>query len=116
MRPRYNDGVLFLDEELMDGFRHRGIRQVELQRAGGLGVGRCGRVADHHQVGMERHQVVFRIPLEHRYAEAFEVGGHRGVDVLIGAGHFVAALLQHPGQRGHRRAADADQVDLFYWR
>ena len=113
VRSGHHDGMLLLDEELMNGLGHRGVRQVELQRAGRFSIRRGRHVADHHQIGMERDEVVLRIPLENRDAEAVEVGRHRRIDVLVGAGHFVAALLQHSGERGHGSAADADEVDLF---
>ncbi len=36
---------------------------------------------------------------------------HRRIDVLVRAAHVVALALQHRRERGHRRAADADQMN-----
>ena len=40
--------------------------------------------------------------------------GHRRIGRGVRAGHVKAALLEHSGQRGHRRSADADQVNMFF--
>ena len=44
--------------------------------------------------------------------ERLELGGHRRVDVLVGARDLVPALLQQARQGGHGGAADAREVDL----
>jgi hypothetical protein len=47
----------------------------------------------------------------HLDAQSAEKVGHRGVGSAIGAADRKALLLQHAGERGHGRAADADQVN-----
>src|ERR1051325_6714254 len=113
VRPGDDDGVPAFDEQLVDGLGHRGVRQVELERGSGLGIGFRRRVADDHQIGPERQQVLLRIPLEHRNPQPFEVRGHGGIDVLVGPADLVAPLLEHAGQRGHGGTGDPDQVDAL---
>src|SRR5438552_245851 len=57
--------------------------------------------------------MLLRIPFEHRNAQSFQIGGHGGIDVFVGAGDLVAPLLEHAGQRGHGGSGDPDQVDTF---
>ena len=54
--------------------------------------------------------VLGRIPGERRDALRREEIAHRRIDVLIGAAHVAAALLQQRGERRHGGAADADEV------
>jgi hypothetical protein len=111
VRAGDDDRVLPADEEVVDRLGHGGVRQVELQGRGRLGVRARRDVADDHEVGPKRLQVLLRIALQHGDAEALQVIGHRRIDVLVGAADFVAALLEHAGQRGHRRPGDSDQID-----
>ena len=51
------------------------------------------------------------VALERRDALLRQEVAHRRIDVLVGAAHVVAAALEQRGQRRHRRAAHADQVN-----
>ena len=39
---------------------------------------------------------------------------HRRIDVLIRSSDVVTAGLEHRGERGHRRAADTDQMNALH--
>jgi len=45
--------------------------------------------------------------------QAGEQRADRRVDVLIRAGHLVAAQLQHAGERRHGNPADGDEMDAL---
>ncbi len=69
-------------------------------------------VAHDHQVGARR-EVAFRIRLHDRDAQGLEQVRHGRIGGRIGTGDAIALGLQHAGKRRHRRAADADQVNVF---
>ena len=68
------------------------------------------RVAHDHQVRPVR-QVLGPEPVEHAHPALGEKAAHRGVDLLVGAGHLQAEVLEQAGERAHGGAADRDQVD-----
>jgi hypothetical protein len=75
-----------------------------------FGIAARHRVADDHQIGM-RLQVRRIEALVDLNAEVFQKSAHRRIDIAIRAGNGVTALLQHPGQRRHARAANRDHVN-----
>jgi hypothetical protein len=52
------------------------------------------------------------IPFENLYGELFQKQAHGGVDILIGACHDVASLLENSGQRGHSSSANPHEMDV----
>ena len=113
VRAGDDNRVFPFDEELVNRLGHRCVRQVHLQRRFSFRIRARSGIADDHQIGPKRLQMLARIPFENRDAETLEVCRHRRIDVLIRAADFVAALLQHAGERGHCGAADSDQINAF---
>ena len=60
-------------------------------------------------------EIGFVVRLENGNAERTKQIAHGRVCGLVGAGDAVALELQQAGERGHSRAADADEVDVT-WR
>jgi len=69
-------------------------------------------IPDHDEI-WPRSQVGFGKRLCQRDAQRFEKSGHRRIGRGIGTSDTMAARFEHPGERRHRRAADANQMDVF---
>jgi hypothetical protein len=70
------------------------------------------RVADDHAVDVFGQP--FGIEAEtHRNPELFEQKTHGWVELGIDTFDVVAELVQHSGQRGHRRASDGQEVEAL---
>ena len=116
VRAGDDNRVFPFDEELVNRLGHRCVRQVHLQRRFSFRIRARSGIADDHQIGPKRLQMLARIPFENRDAETLEVCRHRRIDVLIRTANLVPALLEHAGERGHRCAGNSDQVHAFDFR
>ena len=76
-----------------------------------LGVASRERVADDHEIGVLGH-VALGVGRAHGKAQGFELGGHRRVDVLVGAREGVAPLRRSPASEAMAVPADAREVEL----
>ena len=69
-------------------------------------------IADNNQV-RARFEILGVERLCDRNVQAAEEVGHRRVRGGVGTRDAESAVFQHAGERGHGRAADADQVNVF---
>src|SRR3954452_19864534 len=97
-----------------DRLGQRAIADLSVQRLLELGVAARNRVADDDQVEITGD--VLRLISDER-ANPFrgEEVAHRRVHVLVRSLDVVPFPLQHRGERGHRRAAYADQMNRAHW-
>ena len=108
-RPRAPQKVL------ADRFGQRAVPDLPIEHFLELGIAARDRVADDDQVEIGG-DVLRPIAGERRNAFGREKVAHRRIDVLIRSADVEALPLQHRGERRHRRAADADEVDrLAHW-
>jgi hypothetical protein len=96
---------------LMQQGGHRGEGNALVQYALDLRIAARERVADDDEI-RGRIKVRLRVRLHDRNAQPREQIAHGRISRLVGAGDAVALQLQKAGQRGHRRAADAAQVNV----
>ena len=99
-------------QEAVQGLGQGEPGEVFLQHRLGLGVVPADDVAHHHQVG-DRRQVFRAVAVLDGDSQALQQGAHGRIDVLVGAGHPIALLLQNAGQGRHAGAADAQEVDVL---
>ena len=111
MGAGHHDGLPVAHQEAVQGLGQGEAGEVLGQDRLGLGVVPADDVAHHHQVG-DRRQVFRAVAVLDGNPQALKQGAHGRVDVLVGAGHVVALLLQDAGQGGHAGAADAEEVDV----
>ena len=111
MRPGDHQDPLLAEEKMPQRLGHREIRQSALEQRLRLGIGARDDVADHDQVGRGR-EVLRAEAFLHLDAHPREQRSRRLVELAIGTGDAIAALGEHPGQRRHRGARDADQMDV----
>ena len=111
MRPGDHQHALRAEEEMPQRLGHREIRQPAFEERLRLRIGARDDVADHDQVGRGR-EVLRAETLLHLDAHLFKQRRRRFVELVVGTGDTIATLGQHPGQRRHRGARDADQMDM----
>ena len=97
---------------VMQDLRQRAEWDTLVEQALQFDVAAGKRVADDDEVGTWI-QVGFGKRLRNGNSKRFEKCGHRRIGGRVGAGDVEAALFQHAGQRSHRGAADADEMDVF---
>ena len=107
----HHHGLPVAHQEAVQGLGQGEAGQVSGQHRLGLGVVPADDVPHHHQVG-GRNQVFRAVAVLKRDSQALQQGAHGRVDVLVGAGHAIALLLQDTGQGRHAGAADAEEVDV----
>ena len=90
---------------------HGEIGQGQTPKLYGFRVYGPHHIADNHQIRL-RVQVLGQKALLHRNVQAGQKIRHGRIDILIRARDVEAPGLEHPGQGGHGRAADADQVNM----
>ncbi len=98
-------------QEAVQGLGQGEAGEVLGQDRLGLGVVPADDVPHHHQVG-DRRQVLRAVAVLNGDSQPLKQGAHGRVDVLVGAGHPMALLLQDAGQGRHAGAADAEEVDV----
>ena len=76
------------------------------------GIAARERIADDDEIG-RGIEIRFGVGLEDRNAKRAQQIAHGRIGGLVGAGDAMALQLQKPGERSHRRAADADQVNVL---
>ena len=104
-------GVRPGSHQVLDGLGLRGVGEAAVEAGLELGVAAGDGVADHDEV-RARVEVLGAVGRGDGDPEALELGRHRRVDVLVGAGDPVPEVEQELGERGHRRPGDPDQVDV----
>jgi hypothetical protein len=111
VRAGDHDRACAPEKVLADGLGQRAVSNFSIEDLFELGVAARDRVADDDEIEVRR-DVLGAIAREGRDAFGGEEVAHRRVDILIRSAHVEALALQHRGKRRHRRAADADQVNL----
>jgi len=100
------------EEFIMNDLRHGGERQLAVKHVLQFSVAARDGVADDGEIGRGL-QVGLGKRLGNGNAKAREQVGHGRIGRLIGAGDAVALLLEESGERGHGRAADADEMNVL---
>ncbi len=90
----------------------RAVADLALEHRFEFGVAARDGVADADQAEVAG-DVLRLVAVERQDALLAQEGAHRRVDRLVGAAHVPAAHLEHGGDRGHRRAADADEMNAI---
>ena len=110
VRAGDHDRVRVPQPLIANRFRQRRVANAAIEHSLELRVAARNGIADHDQI--ERGvDVLGAIAFEHVNPLSGKKVAHRRIDVLIGAADVDATMLQQRRQRGHRRAADADQVN-----
>jgi hypothetical protein len=99
------------NEQLFERLGQRRVAHTGVEHVFDLGIAARERVPDHDQIrggvpDMRRVETG-----ENLDPQPFEERGHRRIDSVVGSGDLVACGFEHPGQGGHRRAADAGEKD-----
>ena len=112
VRAGHHQRIVSRQEKLLDRFGKRAIGNLVVEDELEFGIAARDGVADDHQV-RPRREIRFGEPVFPANAQFFEQRGGGRVDARVRAAHAIAAFGQHPRQRRHGRAANADQVDGF---
>src|SRR5262244_832901 len=99
-------------KEFLERFRERAVRNLVVEHVFDLGIPTREGVADDDKVWLRLQMVLAEALLPGDRRRLQQMRGWR-IDACVRARDVIPALLQHAGQRGHRRTADADQVDVF---
>ena len=94
-----------------DPLRARHVLQAAVQDFLDQRIATRHDVADHIQVGIQRH-LVRAVALDQLDALGFELGAHRRIDVGVAAGDTVAGLLGQDRKSAHEGAANAEDMDV----
>jgi hypothetical protein len=111
--PGDHDGAGAPQKLVADRLRQRAVADLPLEHGLELGIATGDRIADDDEVEVGR-DVLRRIAGHRRDRFRREEIAHWRIDVLIGSADVVPAPFEQRGERGHRGAADADQVDAEY--
>ena len=98
---------------IADGFRQRAVANLPVEHLLELRVAARDGVSDHDEIQLGG-DVLGPIALEKGDALLHEEIAHRRVDVLVGTADVVTLALQQRGERRHRGAAHADQVNASH--
>ena len=110
-----HDQHFFADEEfVVQQLRQRTEGDALVEEVLEFDVAARHGVADDDQIGA-RVKILRVERLCHGDAQLAEEIRHGRIGGGVGAGDVESALLQHAGQRGHGGAADADQVNVFFF-
>ncbi len=103
------------NEFFLEDFRQRAVKHPAIEHSFDFGIATRNRVPDHHAI---RRRIEMRhvVPLHQADADSLQHRGHRRIHIFIGARDPMTTRLQHSRQRGHRGAADSNQVimHLFF--
>src|SRR5262249_7115468 len=113
VRARDHDRSRAPEKMFTNRFRQRAVANLPVEDLLELRVAARDRVADDDEIEIPG-DVVGRITGERRNLFRCEEVAHRRVDVLIRAAHVVSPALEHRGERRHRGAAYANQVNLHH--
>ncbi len=110
MRASDDNRARIPEKVIAHSFRERAVTDLPLQDALELGVASRNRVPDHDEVDV-RCDVLGSVSAERRDSLLDQEIAHRRIHILIGALDVVPSTLEQRRERGHGRAADADQMD-----
>ena len=110
MRPRQHDRIGSPQKFVPHSLRQRAVPNLPLEHGFQFRVAAGNRIADDDQIDVFGN-VVGRVAGHRADALSREKGAHRRVDVLVRPAHVMTARSEQGGQRRHRRAAHANQVD-----
>jgi len=108
-----DDRVPSRQEFFFEDFGKGAIRQLAIENFLHLDIAAGNGVADNNEI---RRRSQMR-GIEHagiRDAQGFKERRSGRIDAGVGTGDAIATLAQHSRKRSHRRAADADHVDVLH--
>ena len=99
------------EEKLLQRFGQREVEEFAIENRFHGGIAARHRVADDDEVG--GGNILRTKTRGDFYALGFQKGGHWGVDVFVLSGDLKSAIAHGRGDGAHRRAADAEEVDVL---
>src|SRR6202008_43345 len=110
-----DDGMPAGKKFLLENFGKRAVREFAVQHLFDLDIAAGNGVANHDQVGRGREVAGIKGAGELK-AEGFKERRSRKINTSVRTRDVVAVLREHAGERSHRRAADANHVDVLHLR
>ena len=111
MRAGDNEIMASAEEKLLQSFGQREVEEFAIKNRFHGGVAPRHRVADDDEV--RGGNILRTEPRCDFNALGFQECGHRGVDVFVLSGDLKSAMAHGGGDGAHRRAADAEEVDVL---
>jgi hypothetical protein len=103
--------VASTQEENFQRLGQRVIEQLAVEDRFDFGITAGHGIADDHKVGVGRN-ILRTESFADRDPLAFKEGGHRRINIVVRSRNLDTAIAQRGGQRSHRRAAHAGEMDF----
>ena len=110
VRASHDDGAFAADEKFLEQFGQRAVMHFLLEHGFRFRVPARNGVADDDEVRFVP-QVFFRETRHHSDAALRQKRGHGWIDILVRTRDLKSPFLHRRGHRGHRRAADTDEMN-----
>ena len=112
MRAGDDEIMASTEEKLLQRFGKGKIKELAVENRFHGGVAARHGIADDDEV--RGGDILRTEPRCDFHALGFQECGHRGVDVFVLSGDLKSAIAHGGGDGAHRRAADAEEVDVLW--